>query len=72
MNDVHASDRHLMKTGARFFGHTLAVVLGLALMLVGLGMGVTMVMLPIGLPLGLAGVLLVVWGLWFSTPRKQT
>ena len=72
MKDTHASNRHLLETGERFLGHTIAVVAGLALMIVGLGMGVTMVLLPIGLPLGLAGLLLLMWGLWFAAPRKPT
>jgi hypothetical protein len=72
MKDAHASDRHLLVTGERFLGHTIAVVAGLVLMIAGLGMGVTMVLLPIGLPLGLAGLLLFVWGLCFATPRHRT
>jgi hypothetical protein len=72
MKDVHASDRHLLQTGERFLGHTLAVVAGLVLMIVGVGMGVTMVLLPIGLPLGLAGLLLCVWGLVWAAPSRRT
>jgi hypothetical protein len=71
MNDPHASDRQLVKRGGRFLGHTIAVVLGLVLVIVGLGMGVTMVLLPIGLPVGLAGMLLCMWGLYFAAPTKQ-
>ena len=44
-------------------GHVAAVVVGFALMVVGLGLGVTMIMLPIGLLVGLIGVMLFVWGL---------
>jgi hypothetical protein len=72
MNDVHASYRHLLKTGERFLGHTLAVVAGLVLMIVGLGMGVTMVLLPVGLPVGLAGLLLCMWGLFVSARSQRT
>jgi hypothetical protein len=72
MKDVHASDRHLLKTGERFLGHTLAVVAGLVLMIVGLAMGVTMVLLPIGLPVGLAGLLLCIWGLFAAAPSQRT
>ena len=43
--------------------HVAAVVVGFALMVVGLGLGVTMIMLPIGLLVGLIGVMLFVWGL---------
>ena len=47
-----------------FFEHAAAVVIGLALMVIGLGLGVTMIMLPVGVVVGLAGVLLVVGGLF--------
>ena len=46
-----------------FFGHLTAVVVGLFLMIAGLAMGVTIVMLPVGVPVGLGGVLLFIWGL---------
>ena len=38
------------------------IVIGLALMIVGLGLGVSMIMLPPGLLLGFTGLGLVVWG----------
>jgi hypothetical protein len=56
----------------RFLGRTVAVVLGVILMFAGLAMGVTMVLLPIGIPVGLAGVLLFLWGLFSAAPRAQT
>jgi hypothetical protein len=70
MKDVHTSNRHLLKTGERFLGHTLAVVAGLALMIVGLAMGVTMVLMPVGLAVGLAGLLLCMWGLFVTAPSQ--
>ena len=72
MKLFHASHRHLLETGERFLAHTIAVFVGLVLMIVGLGMGVTMVLLPIGLPLGLGGLVLLAWGLYFAPPRKET
>ena len=72
MNSAHDSNRRLLEAGERFLGHTIAVVAGLVLMIVGLGLGVTMVLLPIGLPVGLGGLLLVVWGLYFGPPRRKT
>ena len=48
----------------RFFEHAAAVVIGLAMMVVGLAMGVTMVMLPVGLVIGLLGVAILVGGLF--------
>jgi hypothetical protein len=43
--------------------HSLAIIAGLAMMVLGLGLGVTMVLLPVGLVLGLAGLVVLVWGL---------
>jgi hypothetical protein len=47
-----------------FLGHVAAVVLGFVLIIVGLAMGVTMVLLPAGIVIGLAGVALVVGGVF--------
>jgi hypothetical protein len=47
-----------------FFEHAAVVVVGLILMVVGLGMGVTMIMLPVGVVVGLIGVLMVIGGLF--------
>ncbi len=55
--------RAFLEKGERVVGHIAAVFLGFVLMVVGLGLGVTMIMLPVGLPVGLLGVLLFVWGL---------
>ena len=72
MKTDHDSGRHLLETGERFLGHTIAVLVGLMLMIVGLATGVTMVALPIGIPVGLGGLLLFIWGLCFAAPRTQT
>ena len=42
-----------------FLGHVAAVVLGFVLIIVGLAMGVTMVLLPAGIVIGLLGAELV-------------
>ena len=46
------------------FEHALAVVVGFLMMVLGLGLGVTMIMLPVGLVIGLAGFALFVGGLF--------
>jgi uncharacterized oligopeptide transporter (OPT) family protein len=68
MSDQHATGRHLLETGERFIVRAFAVVLGTVMMVSGLGMGVTVVLLPIGLPLGVIGLLLALWGLFYATP----
>ena len=44
--------------------HIAAVIVGFVMMIVGLGLGVTMIMLPVGLVIGLVGVALFVGGLF--------
>jgi hypothetical protein len=43
--------------------HLVAIVAGLVMMVLGLGLGVTMVLLPLGLVIGLAGLVVLIWGL---------
>jgi hypothetical protein len=43
--------------------HLVAIIVGLVMMVLGVGLSVTMVLLPIGLPLGLVGIGVLVWGL---------
>jgi hypothetical protein len=59
----------LAEAGKRAGLHLAAIVGGLIMMIVGLGMGVTMVLLPIAIPLGLIGVVLAIWGFfgWSAT-----
>ncbi len=55
--------RTVLEGSERFVVYSAAVVAGMILMVTGLALGVTIVMLPIGLPVGILGVLLFVWGL---------
>lgn len=51
--------------GAGFVAsHVIAIAAGVVLMIAGIAMGVTMVMLPIGIPVGLAGLAVFLWGLF--------
>ena len=43
--------------------HVLAIVVGFILMVVGLGLGVTMIMLPVGLVVGLIGLAMFIGGM---------
>jgi len=62
---THATTpRHFLSGLAGFFEHAAAVVLGFVLMVVGLALGVTMIMLPIGVVIGLIGVALFVGGIF--------
>ncbi len=53
-----------------FFEHVAAIVVGLVLMILGLGLGVTMVMLPVGITIGLLGVAILVGGLFARVDRQ--
>lgn len=45
-------------------GHAAAVAFGFVLMVLGLALGVTMIMLPVGIVVGLAGVAIFLGGLF--------
>ena len=55
---------HVLAGIGSFLEHAAAVVLGLIMMIVGLGLGVTMIMLPAGLVIGLLGVAVLIGGLF--------
>ena len=70
---INVHGHALVEKGERFLGQLAAVFVGFALMVIGLGLGVTMIMLPVGLAVGLVGVLLFVWGLFgHLQDRKST
>ena len=56
--------RRWLQKAELILAHVAAVAVGFVLMVVGLGLGVTMIMLPIGLIVGLLGVVTFVWGLF--------
>lgn len=58
---LHAGD--VVEKGEIVLLHIAAIIGGLILMIVGLAMGVSMVLLPPGVVVGLAGVAMFVWGL---------
>jgi hypothetical protein len=53
-----------------FLGHVAALIIGFVMMVVGLGLGVTMVMLPVGVVVGLLGVAIFVAGLFAHIDPK--
>jgi len=54
-----------------FFEHAAWVIAGFILMVVGLGLGVTMIMLPVGVVIGIIGFAMVVGGLFARIDRKE-
>jgi hypothetical protein len=61
----HVFSAHPVLSGiARVFEHAVAIVVGLVMMILGLGLGVTMIMLPVGLVVGLLGVAVFLAGVF--------
>jgi hypothetical protein len=70
--NVHQSvGQELVKGTGRFVVHALALVVGMIFIIAGIAMGVTIAMLPIGIPLGFAGLFLFMWGLFGGGEGKS-
>ena len=54
-----------------FFEHAAFALVGLALMVVGLALGVTIVMLPAGLVIGLSGLAMLIASLFARIDQRQ-
>ena len=68
MKGDYTSVQRLVSSGEWFLGHSAAIVLGLVLIFSGLAMGVSLVLLPLGIPVGLGGLLLFLWGTFAAPP----
>lgn len=71
MNAQHTDNRELAKGAGRLAVHALAIVLGLILSVTGLAMGVSIALLPIGIPVGLGGLALLFWGLFSGSEEMK-
>ncbi len=58
------TNHQLAETGGKLAAHMLAVIAGVILVLIGLFLSIPMIGLPLGIPIGLAGVLVLLWGLF--------
>ena len=69
---THAIDWHKPWLGKveNVLAHVAAVIIGFIMMVVGLGLGVTMIMLPAGLVIGLLGLALFIGGLFARVTQK--
>lgn len=67
MAENQSTPKALGKAAGSFLGHGAAIAAGLILMITGIAMGVTIVMLPVGVLLGLAGLFVFLWGLFGSS-----
>jgi hypothetical protein len=59
-----------LSTFEAVLGHIAAIIVGFIMMVVGLGLGVTMIMLPVGLVIGLIGMALFIGGLFVHIDDK--
>ncbi len=57
-------ERPWIRTTEAVMGHIAAIVAGFIMMVIGLGLGVTMVLLPVGIVVGLVGAAVFVGGLF--------
>jgi len=64
MTRAQLLDRPWVRTTESILGHIAATILGFVMMVVGLGLGVTMIMLPAGIVIGLLGAAILVGGLF--------
>jgi len=66
------SAREALRVGENFAAHIAAIVVGGVMMVAGVGMGVTMILLPVGVPLGFVGLGAFFWGIWgFGEARRR-
>ena len=63
MSEVIVPSRRILSFVVALVEHVFFVTAGFVLMVVGLGLSVTMIMLPVGLALGLLGFAMFVGGL---------
>ena len=70
MTALSPAARHIAGLVGSALGHIAAIIIGFVLMVVGLALGVTMIMLPVGLVIGLAGVAMVIGGLFARINEK--
>ena len=71
MTRFSAAMQPLVNLVSRVFGRLVAMIVGFVLTAVGLGMMVTIVLLPGGVVLGLLGVAIFVGGLFAPDPRAE-
>ena len=71
MGQTHVWGRQpWVRTTESILGHIATVIVGFVLMVLGLGLGVTMVLLPFGIVIGLIGAAMFVGGLFARIGEK--
>ncbi len=68
---VHES-KELAKGAGLLVVHVAAIVVGFILMMLGIGLGVGLVTLPVAIPIGFAGLFVFLWGLFARSAARET
>ena len=71
MRVISHSTHHIAEIVGRVFSRVAAIVIGFALTALGLGMMVTVVMLPVGVVFFLVGLLIFVGGIFAPDDRTE-
>jgi uncharacterized membrane protein YccF (DUF307 family) len=69
MVEPESTRQELARAAGGAIARVLALIVGVVLMVTGLAMGVSLVLLPVGIPLGLAGLVVFLWGVFPSQQR---
>ena len=72
MTEQKSTSQELARAAGRGLVHLGAIVVGFILMIVGVAMGVTVVMLPAGIAVGIAGLFVFLWGIFGKAQREAT
>lgn len=62
-----SSSHEFVREGERVAGRLVALVVGVVFVIVGVGLSVTMVLLPVGIPLGVIGLVLIYGGACYGS-----
>jgi hypothetical protein len=63
----HPELEEVAESGKRIGKHVVSVIVGLLLLIVAFFLSATLMLLPIGLPLGVIGVFMILWGMFVWT-----
>ena len=71
MAEQKTTPQELARAAGRGLVQLCAIIVGLILMIGGVAMGVTVVMLPVGLAVGIVGLFVFLWGI-FGRAQEAT
>jgi hypothetical protein len=69
VTEQKSTSQELVRAAGRGLVHLGAIVVGFIMMIMGVAMGVTVVMLPAGIAVGIAGLFVFLWGIFGRAQR---